>query len=147
MWDEVTYLFSNFNGATVEVWEWMSNFTAYFTGQVMTNSYWDYNNPPPTPTPPQLPEFNPLRNRVELFLEYRNIHIYTSSFIFRTQRWSKMLTYFLMEGKSPFFMPGQYHDCWCPGGITSKIGLQPPLYKPNFTGLSMLQDYRGWLWD
>ena len=26
MWDEITYPFPNFNGATVEVWEWVSNF-------------------------------------------------------------------------------------------------------------------------
>ena len=25
--DEITYPFLNFNGATVEVWEWISNFT------------------------------------------------------------------------------------------------------------------------
>ena len=26
MWDEITYLFPNFNGATVKVWEWINNF-------------------------------------------------------------------------------------------------------------------------
>ena len=26
LWDEFTYLFPNFNGCTVEVWEWISNF-------------------------------------------------------------------------------------------------------------------------
>ena len=26
MWDEIIYPFPNFNGATVEVWEWISNF-------------------------------------------------------------------------------------------------------------------------
>ena len=26
MWDEITYLSPYFNGATVEVWEWISNF-------------------------------------------------------------------------------------------------------------------------
>ena len=26
MWDVITYPFPNFNGATVEVWEWISNF-------------------------------------------------------------------------------------------------------------------------
>ena len=25
VWDEITYPFPNFNGATVEVWEWLSN--------------------------------------------------------------------------------------------------------------------------
>ena len=28
VWDEITYPFPNFNGATVEVWEWISNFIA-----------------------------------------------------------------------------------------------------------------------
>ena len=27
MWDEITYPFPNFNGCTVGVWEWISNFT------------------------------------------------------------------------------------------------------------------------
>ena len=29
MWDEITYPFSNFNGATVEAWEWICNFTPH----------------------------------------------------------------------------------------------------------------------
>ena len=32
MWDEITYPFLNFNGATVEVWEWMNNFIPHFSG-------------------------------------------------------------------------------------------------------------------
>ena len=32
-WDEITYPFLNFNGATVEVKEWISNFILHFTGQ------------------------------------------------------------------------------------------------------------------
>ena len=28
---EITYPFPNFNGTTVEVWEWISNFIPYFT--------------------------------------------------------------------------------------------------------------------
>ena len=31
-WDEITYPFLNFNGATVEVKEWKRNCIAYFTG-------------------------------------------------------------------------------------------------------------------
>ena len=30
VWDEITYSFPNFNGATVEVWEWMSNVIPHF---------------------------------------------------------------------------------------------------------------------
>ena len=32
--DEITYPFPNFNGATVEVLEWISNFITHFTGYV-----------------------------------------------------------------------------------------------------------------
>ena len=31
VWDEIIYSFSNFNGCTVEVWEWISNFIPHFT--------------------------------------------------------------------------------------------------------------------
>ena len=31
VWDEITYPFPNFNGGTVEVWEWISNFIPPFT--------------------------------------------------------------------------------------------------------------------
>ena len=34
MWDENIYLFSNFNGATDEAWELISNFIKHFTGYV-----------------------------------------------------------------------------------------------------------------
>ena len=30
--DEITYPFPTFNGATVEVWEWISKFISHFTG-------------------------------------------------------------------------------------------------------------------
>ena len=33
MWDEITYPFPNFNGCTVEVWEWISNIIPHFTGE------------------------------------------------------------------------------------------------------------------
>ena len=36
MLDEITYPFPNFNGVTVEVWEWLNNFIAYFTTRVVT---------------------------------------------------------------------------------------------------------------
>ena len=32
MRDEITYTFPNFNGASVEVWEWKSNFVPDVTG-------------------------------------------------------------------------------------------------------------------
>ena len=31
MWYEITYPFPNFNGCTIEVWEWISNFIPQFT--------------------------------------------------------------------------------------------------------------------
>ena len=36
VWDEITYLFPNFNGATVEVWEWISDFIPDFNVYVIT---------------------------------------------------------------------------------------------------------------
>ena len=36
MWDEITYTCPNFNGANVEIWEWLINFIPHFTGHVIT---------------------------------------------------------------------------------------------------------------
>ena len=38
---EITYLFPNFNGCTVELWKWISNFISYFIMDVITSPYWD----------------------------------------------------------------------------------------------------------
>ena len=35
MWDAITYPFPNFSGPTAEVYEWVSNFTPYFTMYVI----------------------------------------------------------------------------------------------------------------
>ena len=35
-WNEIIQLLANFNGATVEVWEWVSNFIPHFTTHVIT---------------------------------------------------------------------------------------------------------------
>ena len=32
---EITYLFPNFNGATVEVWEWINNLIPHITGSMI----------------------------------------------------------------------------------------------------------------
>ena len=37
---EFTYPFQNFNGALVEVWQWMSNSIPSFTGRVLTYACW-----------------------------------------------------------------------------------------------------------
>ena len=39
--DEITHLFPNFNGCTVEVWEWISNFITYYRKDVITYPCWD----------------------------------------------------------------------------------------------------------
>ena len=36
MWHEITYSFPNYNGATVEVWEWTNNFIPHFRMDVIT---------------------------------------------------------------------------------------------------------------
>ena len=41
MWGEITYPYPNFNGCTVEVWEWKSNLISHFTGLVITYPCWD----------------------------------------------------------------------------------------------------------
>ena len=41
VWDEITYPFRNFKGATVEVLELISNSIPHFTGDVITNPGWD----------------------------------------------------------------------------------------------------------
>ena len=40
-WDEITYPFPDFNGATVDVWEWISNFIPYFIMGVIIYQCWD----------------------------------------------------------------------------------------------------------
>ena len=40
VWDEITYPFPNFSGATVEVWEWISNFIPHFIMDVITYPCW-----------------------------------------------------------------------------------------------------------
>ena len=41
MQDEITYPFPNFNGTTVEVWEWISNLILHFIRNVITYPFWD----------------------------------------------------------------------------------------------------------
>ena len=40
-WDQITYPISNFNGRTIEVWKWISNFISHFVMDVITYPYWD----------------------------------------------------------------------------------------------------------
>ena len=44
VWAELTYTFPNFNGATVEVWEWTSRFNPRCTGHVVTYPCWSKLN-------------------------------------------------------------------------------------------------------
>ena len=41
IWDELTYPFLNFNGCTVEVYEWISNFIPHFIMDVITYPWLD----------------------------------------------------------------------------------------------------------
>ena len=41
VWYEIAYPFPNSNGATVEVWKWISNFITHFTGHAITYPCWD----------------------------------------------------------------------------------------------------------
>ena len=40
-WDEITYPFPNFNGCTVDGWEWISNFIPHLIMDVVTYPCWD----------------------------------------------------------------------------------------------------------
>ena len=53
--DEITYPFSNFNGSTVEVRKWLSNFIPHFKVDVLEQleRLSSENTPNPHPTPPQ----------------------------------------------------------------------------------------------
>ena len=44
MWDEIRYPFQNFNGCTVEVWKWISNFTPPFIMDVITSIHVGINS-------------------------------------------------------------------------------------------------------
>ena len=41
VWDEITYPFPNFNGCTVKVWEWISNFIIHFIVDVIPHPWRD----------------------------------------------------------------------------------------------------------
>ena len=43
VWNEITCPFPNFNSATFEVLEWISNFIPHFTGHVITHPCWDWS--------------------------------------------------------------------------------------------------------
>ena len=47
VWNEVTYPFPNFKGATVEVWEWISNIIPDFIMDVITYPCWDLSKSGP----------------------------------------------------------------------------------------------------
>ena len=40
VWDEITYPFLNFNGATVEIHQWISNFIPHFSGHAIASPCW-----------------------------------------------------------------------------------------------------------
>ena len=42
VWDEITYPFPNFNGYTVEVWEWISYFIPHFEMDVIIFPFWNW---------------------------------------------------------------------------------------------------------
>ena len=41
VWDEITHPLPNFNGATFEGWEWISNFIPHYVMDVISYSCWD----------------------------------------------------------------------------------------------------------
>ena len=55
MWDEITNPFPNFNGATVEVWEWISNFIPHCIEFMITYPCWPRAAPSHSPGMSTLP--------------------------------------------------------------------------------------------
>ena len=43
VWDEITYPFSNFNDATMEVRAWINNFISHFTEHMIAYPCWGYS--------------------------------------------------------------------------------------------------------
>ena len=43
MWDAIIHPFPNFNGATVKIWEWISNFIPHFIIDLITDLFWDWS--------------------------------------------------------------------------------------------------------
>ena len=41
MWDEISFSFTNFNGATIWVWEWLSNFIPHSIDHGISYPCWD----------------------------------------------------------------------------------------------------------
>ena len=41
VWDEIIYPFPNFNGCTVEVWKWISNFIPHLNERMIIYPCWD----------------------------------------------------------------------------------------------------------
>ena len=39
MWDEITNPFPNFNGAAIEIWEWISKFIPHYMTDVITDRW------------------------------------------------------------------------------------------------------------
>ena len=42
VWDEITVLFPNFSGCTVEVSEWKGNLTLHIMMDTITYPFWEY---------------------------------------------------------------------------------------------------------
>ena len=94
VWDEIIYPFPNFNGCTVEVWEWLNNFTPHYNGcnylsmlglkliHFSKRGPWSVSYPPPKPmfhfsqgkrTQHVLLKLHWIDNSVLEMEEYRNI--------------------------------------------------------------------------
>ena len=42
--EEISYPFSNFNGYSTGVWEWIGNFIQHFVMYELTDIFWGYND-------------------------------------------------------------------------------------------------------
>ena len=41
VWEEIIYVLPNFNGASIGIWEWISNFIPHFIMDKISSPCWD----------------------------------------------------------------------------------------------------------
>ena len=134
VWNEITYAFSNFNGATIEVWQWISNFIPHFNEHVIANPCWDKSL---TMLMKRAPAQKKMRettfaHHVELLFMIGSSTGWGKSFHLN-QCWPRCCTHlatinwyfswltFLVLGLECSL--SQYHGCWCPSNARSQVSM------------------------
>ena len=112
MWDETTYTFPNFNGTTIEVWEWATS-TWLLRGQ---NSS-------------QLSEFteeiqlslSSVYRRSKELSNFKENLIRMSSAKWWPFCWDLNMLKFCSWNRNIPRQEGEYNGCWCPGSLCQQV--------------------------